>query len=70
MIFRSAYETPGAIRSMVFIVLARLAKQKELRASVTAQSAYDARVETAKLRGAKRQIKSNLRNLTKILLIP
>jgi hypothetical protein len=36
MIFRSAYETPGAIRSMVFIVLARLAKQKELRASVTA----------------------------------
>ena len=32
MIFRSAYETPGAIRSMVFIVLARLAKQKELRA--------------------------------------
>jgi len=36
MIFRSAYETPGAIRSVVFIVLARMSKQKELRASMTA----------------------------------
>jgi hypothetical protein len=43
MIFRSAYETPGAIDSVVFIVLARIAKQKELRTSLARKSAYDTR---------------------------